>query len=811
MLSPLAPVQAQTPPLLWSTNIGARVFAADSSSTVYATAGGAVIELTSAGAVQATNAMCPLPGLALRDSLGNFYFCGTFPFHGTGTTVTPVDFGGITLTNGMCYLAKYDASGSLLWAKEFGPQMSTFLRRVAVTDIQLGPTNDVFIGYIDAESTSSFYSLVAHCDSSGVITWTTALANGSTAPGPFGSTSGSVRLMAQAGSSLYASVYDTGNNSYPPENFYLLSGAGAATQIATMGSQGSAWNYARTVTDSVGNIFNVEAGQLTKRTPGGGILWNYGVGGRWTLAADGLNGVLVSDDSGAFSRFDPDGNPVWTLSLDSPANAIVLDAQGNRFVSLANGVVARIGAEPLSPPQLTNSPPNLTVLAGSDLALTVGASGLSPLRYTWLFNNSELPGATNSTLTISQATKAQAGLYSVVVTNFAGSITSSPALVRVKQVEFFLTNQVLAATNYFFNTPPTLTLRSAFTNGSLFYTLDGSAPSFNSASYTGPFRLAQTALVRAIGYSADFSHSEEADPVNATLLAQHSLAVTSTGGGTVGLNPPGGTYANTNLVTITATPRSGWSFLYWTGDDSGTNPVLTVSLERDKSFQAVFGTTLATTVVGNGEISLNPPGGTYPYGTVVRLTAIPQAGNYFGAWGNAASGNINPLYFSLTNPSPTVSSIFGQLGFGQFSLYVTISGHGRVSASPQANFYTTGQSVSLTATPDAGQRFLGWSGDASGTDNPLTVSMSQSRTVNAQFTSAALVRVSAPDGDGPTAAGFRFSIDADPLTSWQVFGSTDLSSWLSLGTVTNRSTEVHFIDTGSAGLAKRFYKVLPWP
>src|SRR5436190_17590545 len=66
-------VSAQAPGLQWTTNIGARLFAVDARTNVYANAGGTVIQLTSAGVPVQTNAICPVPGIARRDDAGNFY------------------------------------------------------------------------------------------------------------------------------------------------------------------------------------------------------------------------------------------------------------------------------------------------------------------------------------------------------------------------------------------------------------------------------------------------------------------------------------------------------------------------------------------------------------------------------------------------------------------------------------------------------------------------------------------------------------------------------------------------------------------
>ena len=102
---------AQAPDLMWTTNVGARVFAVDDQTNVYASTGGSVIELNALGQALQTNSFCPLPGFAQRDAAGNIYFAGAFPLPCQFCTVTPVDFGGVTLSNGLFYIAKYNSEG----------------------------------------------------------------------------------------------------------------------------------------------------------------------------------------------------------------------------------------------------------------------------------------------------------------------------------------------------------------------------------------------------------------------------------------------------------------------------------------------------------------------------------------------------------------------------------------------------------------------------------------------------------------------------------------------------------------------------
>src|SRR5207247_10325116 len=118
------------------------------------------------------------------------------------------------------------------------------------------------------------------------------------------------------------------------------------------------------------------------------------------------------------------------------------------------------------------------ILSGSNAVLAVGAYGTTPLRYSWRLYGTNIPTATNTSLAFENATPSVAGWYDVVVSNHVGSVTSTPALLRVKLVAVFLGDQLLTNGTYMFQTSPTLSIRSTFTSGSSFYTLDGSTPSF---------------------------------------------------------------------------------------------------------------------------------------------------------------------------------------------------------------------------------------------------------------------------------------------------------------------------------------------
>jgi hypothetical protein len=59
-------------------------------------------------------------------------------------------------------------------------------------------------------------------------------------------------------------------------------------------------------------------------------------------------------------------------------------------------------------------------------------------------------------------------------------------------------------------------------------------------------------------------------------------------GGTVTLDPPGGTYEEGTEVTMTAEPAVNYEFDHWSGDASGTSTSVTITMDSDKVVAAHF-------------------------------------------------------------------------------------------------------------------------------------------------------------------------------------------------------------------------------
>ncbi len=95
-----------------------------------------------------------------------------------------------------------------------------------------------------------------------------------------------------------------------------------------------------------------------------------------------------------------------------------------------------IGLEPFelrrgTAPRLVTGPTAVTVVAGEPAAFAVEAEGSPAPSYQWRRHETNLPGATLANLAFDAVTPADAGPYSVVISNSLGVVTSDPALLTV--------------------------------------------------------------------------------------------------------------------------------------------------------------------------------------------------------------------------------------------------------------------------------------------------------------------------------------------------------------------------------------------
>ena len=209
-------------------------------------------------------------------------------------------------------------------------------------------------------------------------------------------------------------------------------------------------------------------------------------------------------------------------------------------------------------------------------------------------------------------------------------------------------------------------------------------------------------------------------------------------------NPPAGgttdgegSYPAGTSVTAKAVQNVGYTFTNWTELSSGTvlstSPDYTFVLSANRSLRANFtlNTYTLTTNATNGTVTRVPDQPRYNHGSTVTLTATPSPGFVFSSWTGDATGSANPLTVTMDR-NKNITANFTAIPINAFTLTV-IATNGSVTKNPDTPTYASGSTVLLTATPNTGFRFTGWSGDATGSTNPLTVIMNANKTITANF------------------------------------------------------------------------------
>jgi hypothetical protein len=134
----------------------------------------------------------------------------------------------------------------------------------------------------------------------------------------------------------------------------------------------------------------------------------------------------------------------------------------------------------------------------------------------------------------------------------------------------------------------------------------------------------------------------------------YGLVVNVVGSGSVTKNPSAATYPSGTIVTLTAVPAVNWTFQSWSGDVSGTQNPVNVTMNANKTVTATFvqisaaNYTLTVNIVGSGSVTKNPSAATYPSGTIVTLTAVPAVNWTFQSWSGDISSTQNPVNITMT-------------------------------------------------------------------------------------------------------------------------------------------------------------------
>jgi autotransporter-associated beta strand protein len=163
----------------------------------------------------------------------------------------------------------------------------------------------------------------------------------------------------------------------------------------------------------------------------------------WTLEGP-MDEQPLNDGTGK-SRYSINVNPAtslvyyicgpstaWPYLTPTAVQWITTDSLGGYTLYKTNVAITPAGALSLpAPPAVIQQPQSLTILVGQNASFAANAVGTPPLTYQWYFTTNAVNGAQGKTLTLLNTTAANAGDYTLVVTNFYGSTTSAVATLTL--------------------------------------------------------------------------------------------------------------------------------------------------------------------------------------------------------------------------------------------------------------------------------------------------------------------------------------------------------------------------------------------
>ena len=240
----------------------------------------------------------------------------------------------------------------------------------------------------------------------------------------------------------------------------------------------------------------------------------------------------------------------------------------------------------------------------------------------------------------------------------------------------------------------------------------------------------------------------QSGPLGTTFLL--SVSKSGTGSGTVTSVPSGidcgatcsHSFNGGKKVTLTATPAASSTFSGWSGACTGKGATCTVTVGSAKDVTAAFAIKQfkVTASVSGGHGAVSPAAQTVNYGNTVSLAVTPASGYHIASiTDNKVSKPLsNPYKMENVTAAHTVVVTFSS----KYALTVSKAGTGRgtVTSVPAGircgatctGSFTQGETVTLTAVPQARFVFTGWSGACSGTGQCI-VTMDGAKGVTATF------------------------------------------------------------------------------
>jgi Immunoglobulin I-set domain len=619
-----------------------------------------------------------------------------------------------------------------------------------------------------------------------------------TQPANYATTNGGSAFFSVGVSSVYSLSYQWLQNSVS-----LPGKTDASLELDNLNTATNGYDYVCVVTNQYGSVtssvavLTVTASAVAPTISSGTAHVNSFVGGNVTFAPVTPTGTepftfqwyfgsqQLVDDGVKYSGSASDSLTISNLATADAGNYYLVAMNGGGY---ASNLVDILTVNYHLPTITAGEPLSVTTFAGYTTSLTASEGGGSlPITNQWykgsnaLTDSGEFSGTATGTLTISPAGTNDAGSYHIVVSNPAGSVTSSVATVTVL-------------------IPPPLS-SVAYSNQIYMQNFD-SLPDPGSNSVNSINNPKDAGSINGLAYSLANPFDFAYPVINSSYVGGLGLSNTMPGwyGAADTLYP--GVDGITRFAAQDGDQTTGGVIDFGPNDGpgiTGTNRalgLLSTSTTGSTSFAVKLVNTSSTTL---NYLTIGFTGELWHNGTGHRTMS-------FGYTVDPTATN-----FVLTSESITNSTYVPPLAFSFNTNIVVVATDGTQSAN-QTNLMARNVALSSPWTP-GGALWLIWSIDfyGSGSGNGYAIdNLSLFATPNAyaQATSPLLGSVTYTTGAG---AGFSFT--NVPSGHFSVYGATNLiaPSWIYLGSPTESARGAYsvysFSDTHPSSNRQRFYKV----
>ncbi len=395
--------------------------------------------------------------------------------------------------------------------------------------------------------------------------------------------------------------------------------------------------------------------------------------------------------------------------------------------------------------------------------------------------------------------------YNAIVVNCDGSIQSvSPSWSENSSATTISGSALLTVGNVGSDTPVTITATyGGFPALNYPITIVNSTSSFSYLAISGPSSINENSSGQ---FTATAIFSDGSSQSVSPSWSENSSATSISGSGQL---TAGGVVSDT-IMTVSAshtiggvTRNANQDVLIVNVPTPPTLSSLSISGPSSVSENSTAQYAATASFSDGSTQGVNPTWGEDSSATSISIFGLLSAGEVAGDTPMTVSASYS--FGGVTRSASLSVTVVNGVATPTFTLTVNAS-HGAVAKNPDQAAYTSGSQVVLTAAPANGYQFTHWSGDASGSLNPLTVTMSANTSITANF--VAVPPVPHLGGFGVSNGVFRFVLRGPASGSFIIQASSNLMDWIPLGTFTIPVGGSLGLTDPMGGQGKRFYRAL---